>query len=189
MWHCLLGNKFHIESTTSLFFTETYSSTIYLRRRANSLNQDPGIFGGDSGFNYSSLKVLSGEYINIRILSVFCVYCGDMMRQGNNLKLSLNNLRRTTFKKYRWLNTTRLENRKLSNSESEEKYIEDMSKLALLVGIKEEELSKALIRVLPLKLRWNVVSFNPTTLSESIQIILLGEATLSFNEEKTRSTK
>ena len=81
-----------------------------------------------------------------------------------------------------WLNSTRLENRKLINTEPTEKYISDMSDLALLVGIGEEELSKALIRGLPAKLRWHVVSFNPTTLSETIQRILLGEATLSFDD-------
>ena len=43
-----------------------------------------------------------------------------------------------------WLNTTRFENRNL--------LITDMSNLALLVGIGEEELSKALIRGLPAKL-------------------------------------
>ena len=89
------------------------------------------------------------------------------------------------LKNNKWLNSTRLENRKLLSSESAEKYIADMSELALLVGIQEEELSKALIRGLPPKLRWHVVSFNPTSLSETIQRILLGEATLSFTEEKT----
>ena len=64
------------------------------------------------------------------------------------------------------------------------KYISDMSDLALLVGIGEEELSKALIRGLPAKLRWHVVNFNPTTLSETIQRILLGEATLSFDDNE-----
>ena len=53
-----------------------------------------------------------------------------------------------------WLNTTRLENRKLLNTESVEKYISDMSDLALLVGI-GEVLSKALVRGLPAKLRWH----------------------------------
>ena len=52
-----------------------------------------------------------------------------------------------------WLNTTRLENRKLLSTESAEKYISDMSDLALLVGIRKEQLSKALIRGLPAKLR------------------------------------
>ena len=79
-----------------------------------------------------------------------------------------------------WLNSTRLENRKLLSTESAEKYIADMSDLALLVDIEDTELSKALIRGLPTRLKWNVVSFNPTTLSEIIQRILLGEATLSF---------
>ena len=83
-----------------------------------------------------------------------------------------------------WLNTTRLENRKLLNRESTGKDISDMSDLALLVGIGEEELSKALIHGLPAKLRWHVVSFNPTTLSETIQRILLGEATLSFDDNE-----
>ena len=83
-----------------------------------------------------------------------------------------------------WLNTTRLENRKLLKTESAEKYISDMSDLALLVGIGEEELSKARIRGLPAKLRWHVVSFNPTTLSETIQRILLGEATSSFDDNE-----
>ena len=38
-----------------------------------------------------------------------------------------------------------------------------MPDLALLVGIRDEELSKALIRGLPAELRLNMVSFNPTT--------------------------
>ena len=69
------------------------------------------------------------------------------------------------------------------NSESAEKYNEDMSRLALFVGIKEEDLTKDMIRGLPPNLRWHVVSFNPTTLSETIEIIMLGEYTLLFTEE------
>ena len=37
---------------------------------------------------------------------------------------------------------------------------------------------------LPAKLRWHVVRFNPTTLSETIQLILFGEATLSFDDNE-----
>ena len=59
-----------------------------------------------------------------------------------------------------------------------------MSDLALLVGIGEDELSKALIRGLPAKLRWHVVSFNPATLIETIQRLLLGEAILLFGDNK-----
>ena len=79
-----------------------------------------------------------------------------------------------------WLNITRLENRKLKSSETAEHYIKDMSNLALLTGIKDDELAKALIRGLPDQLKWHVISFNPTTLSDTIQRILLGEATLTF---------
>ena len=46
----------------------------------------------------------------------------------------------------KWSNTTRLENRKLLTTESAENYIVDMSELALLVGITDNELAKALIR-------------------------------------------
>ena len=59
-----------------------------------------------------------------------------------------------------------------------------MCDLALVVGIEDTELSKALIRGLPTRLKWNVVSCNPTTLSETIQCILLGEATLAFGDNE-----
>ena len=57
-----------------------------------------------------------------------------------------------------------------------------MSDLAQLVGITDSELSKALIRGLPRQLKWHVISYNLTTLSETIQRILIGEATLSLDE-------
>ena len=60
-----------------------------------------------------------------------------------------------------WLNTTRFENRNLLNTESAEKYISDMSYLALLVGIGVEEISKALIPGLPAKIRWHGSEFQP----------------------------
>ena len=81
-----------------------------------------------------------------------------------------------------WLNTTRLENRKLSKTESAEKYIAELSDLAQLVGITDSELSKALIRGLPRPLKRHIISHNPTTLSETIQRILLREATLASDE-------
>ena len=48
----------------------------------------------------------------------------------------------------------------------------------------DAELSKALIRGPPTRLKWHVVSFNPTTLSETIQRILMGEAALSFDNNE-----
>ena len=53
-----------------------------------------------------------------------------------------------------------------------------------MFGIEDTELSKTLIRGLPTRLKWHVVSFNPTTLSETIHRILLGEATLSFEDNE-----
>ena len=59
-----------------------------------------------------------------------------------------------------------------------------MCGLAILVGIEDTELSQTLIRELLTRLKWHVVSFNPTTLSETIHRILLGEATLSFEDNE-----
>ena len=59
-----------------------------------------------------------------------------------------------------------------------------MCDLALLLCIEYTELSKALIRGLPARLKWPVVSFNPTTLSETIQRILLVETTLLFDDNE-----
>ena len=59
-----------------------------------------------------------------------------------------------------------------------------MSDLALLVGIEDTALSKALIKGPPTRLKWHVVSFNPTTLSDTIQRIFLGEVTLSFGDNE-----
>ena len=56
--------------------------------------------------------------------------------------------------------------------------------LTLLVGIEDTEPSKTLIRGFLTRLKWHVVSFNPTTLSETIHRILLGEATLSFEDNE-----
>ena len=60
----------------------------------------------------------------------------------------------------------------LLSTESADKYIADMCDLALRVGIEDTELSKTLIRGLLTRLKWHVVSFNPTTLSKTIQRIL-----------------
>ena len=72
----------------------------------------------------------------------------------------------------------------LLSTESADKYIADMCDLPLLVGIEDTDLSKTLIRGHPTRLKWHVVIFNPTTLSETIQRILLGESTLSFDDNE-----
>ena len=98
-----------------------------------------------------------------------CWFLTQPEETKNNLDRLADQFKTDYLRNNKWLNSTRLGIRKLLSSESAEKYIADMSELALLVGIKEEELSKALIRGLPPKLRWYVVCFNPTSLSETIQ--------------------
>ena len=61
--------------------------------------------------------------------------------------------------------------------------------MAHLVGVTDSELSKALIRGLPNRLKWHVVSFNPASLSDTIQRILLGEATLAMEGSELGTTE
>ena len=53
------------------------------------------------------------------------------------------------------LNTTRLENPEVRSSETAEHYVSDMTFLALVNGIKYEELAKSLIRGLSYQLTCN----------------------------------
>ena len=80
-----------------------------------------------------------------------------------------------------WLNTTRLEITKPRIGRTI--YFRHV-RFSSSCRYRREDLSKTLILGLPAKRRWHVVSFNPTTLSETIQRILLGEATLLFNDNE-----
>ena len=84
----------------------------------------------------------------------------------------------------KWLNTTRFRKSQITKHRISGKIYFRHVRFSPPCCIGEEELSNALIRGLPAKLRWHVVSFNPTTLSETIQRILLGEATLSFDDNE-----
>ena len=111
-----------------------------------------------------------------------CWFNGLSADIKQNFKLIEEEFDKYFLQNNQWLNTARLENRKLSSTESAEKYIAELSDMAQLVGITDSELSQALIRGLPRQRKWNVISHNPTTLSETIQRILLGEATLVSDE-------
>ena len=111
-----------------------------------------------------------------------CWFNGLSKEIKKNFKLIEEQFNKNFLQNNQWLINARLENRKLLPTESAEKYIADMSELAQLVGITDSELSKALIRGLPTNLKWNVISYHPVGLSETIQRILLGEATLSVDD-------
>ena len=64
----------------------------------------------------------------------------------------------------------------MSPVESCDNYVREMTDMAQLAGMGEDELSKALIRGLPEEMKWMVVSFNPKTIGETIERILLSEA-------------
>ena len=48
----------------------------------------------------------------------------------------------------------------------------------------DNEFQKCLIRGLPEQLKWHVVGFNPNTVEETVQRIVLGDATLQWSTKK-----
>ena len=51
-----------------------------------------------------------------------------------------------------------------------------MTNLSLLAGMSSDELSKSLIRGLPADLKWQVEAFNPKTIEDTVERILLAES-------------
>ena len=86
------------------------------------------------------------------------------------------------FDSNNYLNSQKIEDRKLVPGESCEQYISDMTELSLLCGMDEAEFRKCLIRGLPEQLRWYVVGFDPRTVEETIKRIHLGAATMRWSE-------
>ena len=88
----------------------------------------------------------------------------------------------------KWICNYRLENRKLKPGENFEKYIEDMTNLSLLAGMSSDELSKSLIRGLPDDLKWQVVAFNPKTIEDTVERILLAESSYQWKTKEHCNT-
>ncbi len=88
----------------------------------------------------------------------------------------------------KWICQYRIENRKLKQGETCDKYIEDMTNLSLLAGMKQDELSKCLIRGLPEDLKWNVIAFNPKTIEDTIERILLAESSYTWKLKEQCNT-
>lgn len=82
-----------------------------------------------------------------------------------------------------WINSARLDSTKMLPNQSAEDFISHMSSLALLTGASDEELRKSILRGLNDKLRWQVINFNPKTLTETIQRILISEASSKASQE------
>ena len=87
----------------------------------------------------------------------------------------------TYFNSNSWFNSQRVENRKLRPGESCTTYINNLIELSQLSGLTDVELSKAIIRGLPDKLKFQVISHNPKTLDETVQRILLSESMMPAN--------
>ena len=63
-----------------------------------------------------------------------------------------------------------------------------MTNLSLLAGMSSDELSKSLIRGLPDDLKWQVVSFNPKTIEDTVERILLAESSYRWKTKEHCNT-
>ena len=59
-----------------------------------------------------------------------------------------------------------------------------MTNLSLLAGMSSDELSKSLIRGLPDDLKWQVVAFNPKTMEDTVERILLAESSYQWKTKE-----
>jgi len=91
-------------------------------------------------------------------------------------------------KSKQWINTHRLETRKLEPGESCECYINEIVNIANQIGLTEKETTQTLIRGLPTSIRAQIIAFNPTTMDETIQRIYLAEATLKLQKTEEVAT-
>ncbi|MGL1886777.1 MAG: hypothetical protein OCD76_09695, partial [Reichenbachiella sp.] len=85
----------------------------------------------------------------------------------------------TYFNSNSWVNSQRIENRKLRPGETCSNYINDLIELSQLTGLSDSELSKAILRGLPSSLRHQVVAHNPQTINETVQRVILSEAMMN----------
>ena len=160
---------------------------------------EPGVFTGGISENarewlnnfesYASLNDLSEKD---KILTFSLLLKAGAKLFFNNIPehecKSWNNIKEcfkaTYLDSNKWIISQRIENKRLLPGESCEKYISDMTELSLLVGMEDNEFQKCLIRGLPEQLKWHVVGFNPKTVEETVQRILLGDATLQWATKK-----
>ena len=87
------------------------------------------------------------------------------------------------YKNSTWINDQRLENRKLRPGESCTSYTNSILDLGQLVDMDQRELRKAIIRGLPDRLKYQVVSHNPQTLDDTVQRVLLCESMMTPDEQ------
>ena len=83
-----------------------------------------------------------------------------------------------------WINIQRLETRKLLPTETCEHYINETLSISNQIGLTAKEISQALIRGLPGKIRSQIITFNPSTLDETIQRIYLAEAAIKLQQKE-----
>ena len=94
----------------------------------------------------------------------------------------------TYFNSNSWVNSQRIENRKLKPGENCANYINDLIELAQLTGLSDSELNKAILRGLPNNLRHQVVAHNPQTINETVQRVLLTESMINEAASDTMCT-
>ena len=88
-----------------------------------------------------------------------------------------------------WLTAQTLEARKLLPSEKAEKYIQEVLEMATNIGLSETEQRAALIRGLTPRLKAQLVTHNPQSLSETIERIYLSETALNMTQDSVNAVE
>ena len=82
-----------------------------------------------------------------------------------------------------WLTTQKLEARKLGPTEKAEKYIQEVLEMGSIIGLTVNEQRAALIRGLTPRLKAQLVTHNPQTLTDTIERIYLSETALTMTPD------
>ena len=111
---------------------------------------------------------------------------------GEHIKTDFNKLKEAFKETYMsrskyWMNVKTLEDRKLELGEKVENYIADIIKMTNKLGMKDEETRSYIIRGLTPKLKAELITHNPSTLSETIERVYLSEAALKLKNSEIQA--
>ena len=111
---------------------------------------------------------------------------------GEHIKTDFNKLKEAFKETYMsrskdWMNVQTLEDRKLEPGEKVESYIADIIKMTNKLGMKDEETRSYIIRGLTPKLKAELITHNPSTLSETIERVYLSEAALKLKNSEIQA--
>ena len=143
--------------------------------------------------NYTKLNKIAESdklimFESLLVKSAICWYTNLEEDDKNTWTVLKKKFEDTYFNSNSWVNSQRIENRRLKPGENCASYINDLIELAQLTGLSDSELNKAILRGLPSNLRHQVVAHNPQTINETVQRVLLTESMINEAASDTMCT-